>query len=376
MRVLILSCSTGGGHDSCAAALNEAFSEKGDYCKTVDSLSFVSENFKKFMSRGHSLMYQKFPWLFRFGYGFAEEHESFLEKNSPAFNLLSKGSEKLYDFIIKERFDAVICVHVFSGIVLESAFSGKRKPDIKTAFVATDYTCSPGAWAFDYDYYFIPDESLESEFTSHGIPEEKIIPCGIPVKKMFVAKTEKAEAKRICGVLPGNKHLLIMGGSMGCGGIESITQKFAENLCDDIEATVVCGNNKKLFKKLYFKYKNNRNIHIVGYSKDVSLLMESADLYLTKPGGISTTEAMTKALPMVLINSVSGCEKYNLEYFIKIGGAVAADSEEVFEKCRCLFENEKALSKLSENLSLKRKPLAAKEICFIIRGEKCRENLK
>ncbi len=373
MRVLILSCSTGGGHNSCAAALSEVFSEKGDYCKTMDSLSFVSDEFAKFMSKGHSLMYRKFPWLFRFGYGFAEEHESFLGKGSPAYKLISKGSEKLYELITEEKFDAVICVHVLSGILLAKAFEDRKIPGIKTAFVATDYTCSPGAWAFDYDYYFIPDASLKDDFAAHGIPVEKIIPSGIPVRKVFLAKAEKDEAKLVCGILPEHRHLLVMGGSMGCGGMADLAEKFAKQLPKNVDVTFICGSNRKLFKKLYSKYRKNKNIHILDYTGDVSLLMESADLYLTKPGGISTTEASVKALPMVLINSVSGCEKYNLEYFIKNGSAVTADSEKgIAQKCMSLIKNEKALSNLSDNLAKIRKPTAAEDIYFRMRGEKSR----
>ncbi|MBQ7875362.1 MAG: glycosyltransferase [Oscillospiraceae bacterium] len=374
MRVLILSCSTGGGHNSCAAAISEIFEEHGDFCETKDSLSFVSDGFADFMSKGHSLLYRRFSFVFKNGYAFAERHPKVLKKNSAAYKLITKGSEKLYDYISEGGFDAVICVHVFSGMILNEAFENRPPLGVKTAFLATDYTCSPGVEIFDYDLLFIPDESLKAEFASHGIAKEKLLPTGIPVRNRFFHTADKAEAKRAFGILPEHRHLLVMCGSMGCGPFEKIMASLCERLPGNIEITAVCGSNEKLRKTLYAKYKNNKNIHIMGYTEDVPLLMESADLYLTKPGGLSTSEALAKALPMVFINAVGGCEKHNMEYFLSIGGAAAAKTPEALaKKCLSLLQSEKRLGGLSKALEKRRKPFAAKEIYLKIRGDVCSE---
>lgn len=54
--------------------------------------------------------------------------------------------------------------------------------------------------------------------------------------------------------------------------------------------------------------------------------MDSADLYLTKPGGISITEAAVKCLPMAFVNAVAGCEQYNMDFFLNMGAAITADT--------------------------------------------------
>ena len=101
------------------------------------------------------------------------------------------------------------------------------------------------------------------------------------------------------------------------------------------ELTVVCGANEKLHRHLASRYAGQANIHILGFEKNVSLLLDSADLYLTKPGGISVTEAAAKALPMVLIDAIAAVEEYNLDFFTKAGAAVTAATPEELAAC-CL----------------------------------------
>lgn len=368
MRVLILSCSTGGGHNSCAKAIAKSFELRGHSCDIVDSLSFVSKSFKKMMSEGHSLMYRKFPKVFSVGYGFAERHPHSLEKGSPAYKMLSIGSERLFEFIKSNGYDTVISVHVFPGLMLNEIFSNNEPPLFKTAFVATDCTCSPGVTSFGYDYYFIPTEDSEADFIKCKIPDEKIFPVGIPVGETFFHSIPKHEAKAAFGISASDRHLVMMCGSMGCGPIEKITENLSLNIPENTEVSVVCGSNRKLYKKLSENHRNNKNIHIFGFVKDVSLLLDSADLYLTKPGGLSTAEALAKGLPMVFFDAVSGCEKYNMNYFVSIGGAETALCDEIHEKCFSILADCEKLGVLSQNLIKHQKKDSAEKICRILEG--------
>jgi len=118
MRVLILSCDTGGGHNACARAIQEAFLECGCHCDVADSVQFVSEKLSKFMSWGHTTMYRHIPGLFRFGYGFAEKHPAMLDDDAAVYKLLTGGTEQLHAYIQEGKYDSVICSHVFSGLLL------------------------------------------------------------------------------------------------------------------------------------------------------------------------------------------------------------------------------------------------------------------
>lgn len=339
MRVLILSCNTGGGHNACSEAIWQAFEAAGDTCVSADALQFTSNKLSKFVSWGHTTMYRRIPKLFRFGYGYAENHPKMMQEDAAVVKLLTGGAEQLHSFLVAGGYDAVICTHVFAGLLVRRTLDAYPMP-IKTAFIATDYTCSPGVASSDLDVYFIPDAALAEEFIAAGVPGGKLVASGMPVLSQFYTRGDKEKAKQAFGIKPDNTHLLLMCGSMGCGPMKQLTEALSGRLEPNWEISVICGTNQRLRQELEQKYKNHPNIHVHGFVKDMGALMDSADLYLTKPGGLSTSEALAKALPMVLIDAVAGCESYNLRYFTAMGGAVTAPSvEELTQLCVELMKN-------------------------------------
>ena len=347
MRVLILSCNTGEGHNSCAKAIKEVFDAKGETCVIEDSLRFISEKTSRFLSWGHVFVYRNIPWLFNFGYGFTEKHPSYFKEKSCLYNFFSKGSDDLYKFVVRGTYDTVICVHPFASLMMTETQKRYHLP-VKTAFVATDYTCSPSVQESNLNYYFIPNEALASEFECTNIPREKIVACGIPIRQMFYKSTAKNEAKCRLGITPDHKHMVMMCGSMGCGPIEKLAGILTEKLKEGFDLTVVCGTNDKLKAQLERKYCNRDNLHICGYVKDMSALLDSADLYLTKAGGISVTEAATKKVPMIFIHAVAGCEDYNSAFYAKLGCAVKSnDANELTELCILLVQDENRYKSLA-----------------------------
>ena len=156
----------------------------------------------------------------------------------------------------------------------------------------------------------------------------------------------------------------MMCGSMGCGPLEKLTKLLSNSMTDTMELSIVCGTNEKLRSELAEEFGNQPNIHIHGFVRDISTMMDGADLYLTKPGGLSTTEAAAKGLPMVFINAVAGCEEYNLNYYVRLGGAVTADSpEELAQLCLNLMGNPNRLAQLQAALKVLPKQNAAQFIC-------------
>ena len=137
-------------------------------------------------------------------------------------------------------------------------------------------------------------------------------------------RSPNREAKLAVGLEPSHRHLVMMTGSMGCGPMERITELLANSLPPEYDVTVACSSNRQLLRRMERRFADKPNIHIRGFISNVSVLMDSADLFLTKPGGISTTEAMVKGLPMVLVNVVGGCETPNLNFFVSHGGAATA----------------------------------------------------
>ncbi len=361
-NVIVLSCNTGQGHNSCAEAIKEYLEGKGIKCGIRDALDFISTGFDRFVTWGHTFMYLHVPGFFGWGYSFNERHPRLLEKGSPTYKVLTSGEKRMYDFLLEGGYDTVICTHVFPAITLTALMERHPLP-VRTALVATDYTCHPGTESTDLEKYFIPCEPLADSFRSCLKAPERVVPSGIPVREEFWTRRDRAEAKRYLHIGAESRHLLMMCGSMGCGPIVRLLGRLARELPDSTEVTVICGTNQRLYKKLSGRYKNNRRIHIVGYTEEVSVYMDSADLYLTKPGGISVTEAAAKELPMVFIDAVSGCEKYNMEFFTKMGAAVTDTSvRRLAGKCVALLASEEELSRMRLALREYAQPNGAERI--------------
>ncbi len=369
-KVLLLSASTGQGHNSCAQAVKEYFEDKNIQCEVLDSLNFISEGFGRFMSWGHSFMYRHIPRLFRWGYNYSKDHPWVFKPDSGIYKILTIGAERLHDCIINRKFDAVICTHLFSAIILTHLMK-RHRISVKTAFVATDYTFYPGMGACNLQKYFIASKCLAHAYSNQGIPQEAIIASGIPVRQKFWKRTEKGDAKYLLGIGRKNKHLLMMGGSMGCGPMAKMLKRIVDRLPKDAEVSVICGTNRQLYRKLNVRYKNHPRVHIVGYTDKMPLYMDSADLYLTKPGGISVTEAAVKNIPMSFINAVAGCEQYNMDFFVGIGAAFTADSPaELAEKSITVLKDDRKRKQMESALQEYRQSDGAERIFYEMnRGE-------
>lgn len=350
MKVLVLSCNTGGGHNSCGRALVEACRERQIPCEMDDAFRFISPKLSRCISYSFDRVYRYTPRLFSAGYRYSEKHPRVFRKKSAAYRFLTIGARKLARLIREEGYDTILCTHVFSGLLATEA-RDRHGLAVRTCFVATDYTCSPSCADSMLDVYYIPHETLTEEFAGCGVPEERIIGCGIPVRKAFLTAHPRAEARRQLGLPENCRHLLVMCGSMGCGPIEELAEQMAEELPEDCHVSIICGNNRRLAEELERSCRCQPRIHIYGFTDQVSLMMDSADLYLTKPGGISVTEAAHKKLPMVFVNAVAGCETHNMNFYLRRGAAVTEKTPKALTKtCLALLQNPERLAEMSEAL--------------------------
>lgn len=371
MRLLILSCNTGEGHNSAARALKGCFETQNISCEIRDALAFWSPEKSKIISKGHIFIYRKMPKLFGVSYRFEENHPPKEGDESFIYELVIKGCDSLLEYLSENKYDAVICTHVFSAMMM-TELKKRRKCSVQSYFIATDYTCSPGVNQTALDRYFIPHKKLIPEFAANGIPEDKLIPSGIPVRMDFYKKTDRSSAKSTL-LLPQNKKIvLLMCGSMGCGPIKTLAEYLPQQIPSDSMLVVICGNNRRLYKSLT-KYPLPDNMRVVGFTSRMPLYMDAADLILTKPGGLSSTEAAVKALPMLFIDAVPGCETRNFEFFLKNGFADMRDSVLGLCDAVCdLLENGEKLKLMSDTLKAEFDGCAAQSIGeYIIKDVDC-----
>lgn len=353
MRILMLSCNTGEGHNSTANAIREVLEQRGVECEMIDVLgTCISPAFSKFICNAHARLYKYAPRLWDAGYRVSDKKQ--LEQDEEdfkmLFDLLRHSAQKLEKLIWEGKYDQVLCVHVFSGVMM-TVVRKRGNVRVPCYFVATDYTCSPMVDQCDADGFFIPAADLAREFIADGVDGHKLIPCGIPVKQAFYARESREAARARLGLPRDAMIVLMMCGSMGCGPIRKLAMDLAQRL-ENALVVAICGRNEKLYAEL--TEEKLPSLRVLGYCTEVPSYMDAADMVVTKPGGLSATEAAVRHIPMVFINAVGGCESRNFSYFLSHGYALGSDeSREVadlvvdlancpehMERMRCVLEKD------------------------------------
>ncbi len=321
MKVLILSCNTGEGHNSCAKALQKAMLRQGIQCEVVDTLSLVSETLSNRVSDAY-VFSTKGP-IFEIAYKMGEFFSDNLTRSkSPIYQSNKLYAKRLYDYIVDNHFDAVVCVHLFPAEAL-TALHRKAKMTVPTFFVMTDYTSIPFLSETELDYYIIPHEHLVEEFVEKGLPREKIIPIGIPVDEAkFTTRLPQLEARQQMAQTMGwpmddtNGHwYLIMSGSMGFGNLGDLVSELIQRIRPEDRIICVCGHNQKVYQSLRQEFDDQSQLWTIGFTDQVSALMDASDVIFTKPGGITSTETIVKGLPLVHTAPIPGLEEYNARFF-------------------------------------------------------------
>lgn len=350
MKVLILSCKTGQGHHAVANAIAETLDDRGFECEVIDALSFVSDRMARFVSWGHSFIYCHCPGVFTAGYEVAERHPSTLGEKSLSYRFFSRGSQALYEYWLEGQFDTIICTHVFASLMLTDA-KNNYPLKCRSYFVATDYASYPGVQDSQVDVFFIPDDSLKGEYGN-----KCTVTSGIPVFQKFFHAPSKEEAIRELGLPEGTRHVLMMCGSMGCGPIEKTAEKIVAKLDENCVMSIVCGTNERLHQRLTKQFQDEPRVRVLGFVRNIDQLMAASDVYVTKPGGISTTEAMVVGVPMALVDAVAGCEDHNMKYFCDMGVALAAKEPEMIAKnCMDILSDAEGRSNMIAKLEQNRK---------------------
>lgn len=357
MKFLILTCSTGGGHHSAAAAISDYLTAQGQECITLDCLDFLPPVKAKVISEGHTLLYRKAPKLFGMGYRFEENH-------SPKFILdqCEACAESFCKAIRETGCEAVINVHVFSALIMTAA-KQRYGLELPGYFVATDYTCSPGVGETQQDAYFIPHRDLTEEFICSGIPADRIVPSGIPVHTKFCNALPKSAARQQLE-LPEQGHLILLTcGSMGAGPMEELALLLDRQLPPDAHLMVLCATNTRLKNRLE-KCALSPRVHIKGFIPDMELCLDAADLILTKAGGLATTEALMKRLPQVYIDAVPGCETHNRAFLTAHGCATTADTPTALAELVCALLQDPVRMENLRSAMVREFPIPAMETLY------------
>lgn len=351
MKVLLLTVTTGQGHNQAAQSLSECFENQGIDNMYLDVFEYINPVIKDALSYGYLMSTKRFSKIYGKVYKMVEQTS---DKERRMLKITSNlMAKKLAGFIEVYSPDVIVCTHVFSALLI-SAVKHKINPDIKTMGIVTDFTIHPLWEDTDIDYYITASELLHNQAEKKGIKKEKLIPIGIPIKPQFAKKAGKKEAREALG-LEDKRTVLVMSGSMGYGKVEKVIDELDQSSLD-FQIVSVCGYNEKLFKKIE-KKKTQKKLVNLGFCDKVDLYMDAADCVVTKPGGLTTSEALAKGLPMIMINPIPGQEDRNVEFLLNNGAALKVSKTfPVDDAVYQLFSNTERLKTLKETVGFLGKP--------------------
>ncbi len=318
MRALILSIRAGYGHHSTGQAVMHALQEHGFSCTMLDTFEYINPHLANSISDGYLFSTKYLPEAYGKAYDTLDKREERYDKRS-LISMLSKiVSHKLKEFFVDYVPDVVIGTHSYACMLI-TYMREKGYINCPTYGIITDFTVHPFWESTDLDYYVTPDILLNRQMQKKGIPEEKVLPYGIPVKEKFSKKTAKETARKHLGIEDKTTILMIMG-SMGFGNIEK-NLKLIDSVEHDFQVLCVCGNNEKA-KKAVDETEWTKKVYSFGFVDNVDEMMDAADCIITKPGGLTTSEFLAKGLPAIILDPIPGQEDRNMEFLVNNGAAM------------------------------------------------------
>lgn len=367
-RFLIIAASIGSGHMKAAEALAEKISEKmPEATVAVEDFTRRDVSFANaLMKAGYLWMLRLIPNLYWILYRFTGGKAGGLSVQG-LISLVTSGDA---DALIRRHSpDVVIATHPFPAGAVSRI---KRNHPGKFLFstVITDYSVHQ-MWIYeDVDMYFVARESMKTALAAAGIDPARVFVTGIPISEGF-GEMDKRQARRELGIDEAGVVVLLMGGGLGLGDMESALSELGA-CATPLTVLVVAGKNDGLKKKAEeTAARSAQRIVVFGYAENVSTLMAAASFIITKPGALTISEALAASLPMLLAGPIPGPETENAAYAESAGAAVwVRDERKLGEAIRSLASSPETLARMRAAAGRISRPDAAKKIAEKFLGAK------
>jgi len=365
---------------SAAKAIKEYLDSHGASADIIDALEYISPLLNKTVTEIYEYLAIKQPAIWKMMYK---------TSNNKVVNRLILGtnsliSKKLLPLIDDYKPDVIITTHPFTT-EMTSKLKASDKIDIPLICVMTDYAPHRTWINPKVDAYIVADEEMTTPMIQMDVPSDKIYPFGIPVDDVFFTKHNKKETLNQMQLNSNIPTILIMAGSCGFANVGKIYRKL-QSIETDFQIIVITGKNKKLYQKMKYlvegkkryekikiltkisgktprlkhlklikkiKNRNEKNIKynkktkIIYFTDEVDKYMWVSDLIITKPGGLTVSEALACNLPMALFDAIPGQEEENADFLVSNNMAVKIESnEDVTEIIKNLLLNPQKLDSM------------------------------
>ncbi|MDP4085518.1 MAG: glycosyltransferase [Bacillota bacterium] len=351
-KILILSGRFGEGHLQAANAIKEAAGIEAPNVETI-VLDFFEWAYPSLFPISH-YVYMKgiktFPQVYGFIYQKTYRDNVFSKKLNSLFSI---GIGKMLSLLQSEKPSVVVSTYPFTSSII-SKLKEYGLTNIPLVTVITDHTHHSYWLHPNTDQFIVGSNEIKEKLIKLGIPSHIISCTGIPIRKRFLENRNHGDLFKKYDLHPKLPTVLIMGGGEGLIGKGILNSKELEEYPKKLQLLILCGHNEKLRQQLKSELLfSKHSITILGYTDHVDELMALSDIIVTKPGGVTTSEALAMELPMLLFKPLPGQEKDNAQYLVNAGVAVQAkDSSELFYELSKMLENPMILARMKENAGM------------------------
>lgn len=368
MKALLLSMSFGEGHNSTAKSLCAYLESMGFETEMLDTIAHLSHLIGDTVSKGYLKMASDAKFVYKGAYRLAEKRNKSNSDIAPARSTANLVGRKLLKYINSYDPDVIICTHVFPSIILD-LMKERGELRAKTVGIVTDFMFHP-YWeeATHLDYVVVPSEQMMCQAKKKGFAEAQVIPMGIPINPKFAQRVRtKEQARAELGLDINKRTVLFMSGGAGFGDIKQ-TVKEIDAIEQDFQLITVCGSNIRA-KARIDRLKTKKRILNLGFVDYIDKLMDAADCIITKPGGLTSSEALAKSLPMILVNPVPGQEDRNLQFLTNNGVAMSASSTAPIDDVLYqLLADPRRVEVMRQAVEIIAKPDSTRNICEFVKS--------
>ena len=323
-RVLLMYISKDSGHHCASRAIENALHELSDDVETlnVNSFHYTNPILEKIINKTYMSVIRRKPEI----WGYLYDNPKVIRKTQRLRDAIHKNSSNKIKVLLEQfKPDAIVCTQAFPcGILADYKRTSASR--VILSGVLTDY--APHAYWFhdEVDIYFVPSVETKEKLISGGISREKVELTGIPIDLKFRKIVDKGKAAQSFGISTDLPIVLIMGGSQGMGPIHDII-KVLDRSRTDFQIVVATGGNKKLHRTLKRReLRFKKKVTVLGYAENIEGLMQISSIVISKPGGITISEALAVGLPILIVKPIPGHEEMNTQHLTKHKVAIKIDN--------------------------------------------------
>lgn len=367
-RVLILSASVGSGHVKAADALARVMRGRSDVEEVLsdDSLDHTNVLHKQFYSTLYKKLSSMLPEFLGWWYETSDD-PWVADKGRLLIDL--PQALPLINLVREFKPDVILCTHFMpAGVISWLIANGKL--EARLGVVITDFHFHAFWITRAFNWYFVAQEDDKIHMEALGLPADRIEVTGIPVEPEFGAPVNVDAVLERHGLRSGRPTILVAGGALGMSPATAVVRQLLQ-VDRDFQAIIVCGKNEEMQNEIVELLKDRpADFRVLGYTKDMSDFMSVATILLSKPGGMTTAEAVACGLPMMILDPIGGQEERNADVLLEAGAAVkCTEVTLVAHKLRRLLDDPERLRQMSRNARNLGRPNAASEIARIVLEE-------